>query len=284
MTTAALGVSPAWLALREPADSAARAGELVDELTRQLPAGATAVIHDLGCGTGSMARWLAPRLAGPQHWILHDQDADLLARAAVSAPARALDGSAVTVETRCGDLTRLTGPDVAGASLITTSAVLDVLTADEVERIVATCVAAGCPALLTLSVIGRVELTPSDPLDDIVAEAFNSHQRRTVAGRRLLGPDAVALAADRFANAGSSVLLRPSPWHLDAQHAALAAEWFTGWVEAACAQRADLSTVTRSYAPRRRAEAAAGQLRIIVEHQDLLALPPAAGVSVGTTT
>ena len=40
------------------------------------------MIHDLGSGTGSMSRWLAPRLPGPQHWVLHDRDADLLARAA----------------------------------------------------------------------------------------------------------------------------------------------------------------------------------------------------------
>ena len=26
-----------------------------------------------------MGRWLAPLLPGPQHWVLHDRDADLLA-------------------------------------------------------------------------------------------------------------------------------------------------------------------------------------------------------------
>ena len=48
-----------WLALREPADAAARSRALVDALRPQLPTGA-AGIHDLGSGTGSMARWLAP--------------------------------------------------------------------------------------------------------------------------------------------------------------------------------------------------------------------------------
>ena len=39
------------------------------------------LVHDLGSGTGSMVRWLAPRLPGPQHWVLHDRDPDLLAAA-----------------------------------------------------------------------------------------------------------------------------------------------------------------------------------------------------------
>ena len=49
-----------WLALREPADAAARSAELVDRLALRPPL----LIHDLGSGTGSMARWLAPRLPG----------------------------------------------------------------------------------------------------------------------------------------------------------------------------------------------------------------------------
>ena len=55
------------------------------------------MVHDLGCGTGAMGRWLAPLLPGPQHWVLHDRDADLLALAAADAPGPAADGAAVTV-------------------------------------------------------------------------------------------------------------------------------------------------------------------------------------------
>jgi SAM-dependent methyltransferase len=273
VTVAAVGVSPDWLALREPADAAARAGDLVDEFVRQLAAGPGLLIHDLGCGTGSMARWLAPRLPGPQHWVMHDRDADLLGRAAAGTPGTASDGSAVTVETRRGDITRLTGQDVAGASLITTSAVLDMLTADELGRIVAMCVDADCPALLTLSVIGGVELAPPDPLDATIADAFNAHQRRTVEGHQLLGPDAVAVAAQLFTAAGVDVLMRPSPWRLDAPDAALTAEWLTGWVGAACEQHLELTAAARAYKQRRRAELAAGRLRVTVQHRDLLALP-----------
>ena len=96
MTTPRIRVSREWLALREAADAAARANDLVERLTRQLPATGPRVIHDLGCGTGAMARWLAPLLPGPQHWILHDLDADLLDVAASEPPGPAADGGAVT--------------------------------------------------------------------------------------------------------------------------------------------------------------------------------------------
>ena len=66
-----------------------------------------------------------------------------------------------------------------GASLITASALLDMMTADELQRLVASCARAGCPVLITLSVTGRVDLTPADPLDHAIADAFNAHQRRT---------------------------------------------------------------------------------------------------------
>ena len=95
---------PDWLALREPADAEARARDLAEALERALPASGSRVIHDLGCGTGSMGRWLAPLLAGPQHWVLHDRDADLLALAAADAPGPAADGAPVTVEARRTDL------------------------------------------------------------------------------------------------------------------------------------------------------------------------------------
>lgn len=266
-------VSPAWLALREPADAAARTAELVDLIPLPASPGQPLIMHDLGCGTGSMTRWLAPRLPGPQHWILHDRDAELLAIAAARSPDRARDGSAVTVETRHGDLTRLSQKELAGASLLTASALLDMLTAEEVDRVVAACVAAGCPALLTLSVVGRVALTPPDPLDEAVAAAFNDHQRRHVDGQTLLGPDAAGAAVEGFTRLGADVVVRPSPWLLGAANSALAVEWFKGWVGAACEQRPALEARTRGYVRRLLTAASAGLLGVTVQHVDLLARP-----------
>ena len=93
-------VSSGWLALREPADGAARSLELAQRLARRPPSAGRWLIHDLGCGTGSMGRWLAPLLSGPQHWVLHDRDPVLLEVAGASAPGPPADGAAVTVETQ----------------------------------------------------------------------------------------------------------------------------------------------------------------------------------------
>ncbi|MFI2190087.1 SAM-dependent methyltransferase [Streptomyces sioyaensis] len=275
--------APDWLELRERADAAARAPELLRPLRERLSAqpaeagsgGRTRglVIRDLGCGTGSMGRWLAVRLPGPQHWILHDHDPLLLEHAGARMPVTAADGTPVEATTARGDLADLSAADLAGTSLVTASALLDLLTREEVEDLAEACIGAGCPVLLALSVAGRVELTPSDPLDAEIAEAFNDHQRRTDQGRALLGPDAIAAAVAAFERRGATVLVRSSPWRLGCVESALIAEWLRGWVGAAHAQRPELAPEAVAYLRRRLEECAAGDLNVEVYHTDLLALP-----------
>ena len=273
MTVEAITVSPAWLDLRERADAAARSRELVSHLRPRLPAGGRVVIHDLGCGSGAMGRWLTPLLPGPQHWILHDRDPDLLTLAETDHPGPAADGSAVTVETRLSDVTRLGRDDFADATLITASALLDLLTADELVGMMRACAGAGCPVLLTLSVTGRVRLLPADLLDSSVAASFDAHQRRGTTRGRLLGPDAVEAAADGFRRLGAEVIIRPSPWRLGVADMGLAAEWLAGWVGAACEQEPALAADAELYRRRRLRQVGAGRLAVTVGHADLLVLP-----------
>jgi SAM-dependent methyltransferase len=263
-------VTPGWLDLREAADAEARRRDLVDLVRERLGGEPRLLIHDLGSGTGSMARWLAPQLPGRQHWVMYDRDPDLLGYARRGRMKDA-GGAPVSVEARVGDITRLAADDLDGVSLITASALLDMFTADEVERVVAACHQAGCLALFTISVTGRVEFGPADPLDQPIADAFNAHQRRTAAGRTLLGPDAVDATAEAFARRGVPVEVRPSPWRLGADQAELAAEWLRGWLGAACEQRPELSGPAAGYTARRRQQIAEGQLSVTVHHHDLLA-------------
>lgn len=236
-----------WLALREPADAAARAADLLERVP--MPAGATVV--DLGSGTGSMARWVAARRPDVGRWVLVDRDASLL------ASAYGLPGS---VSRRAADLGEVS---LDGASLVTASALLDMLTRAELARLVDRCVAAGCPALVTLSVVGSVTLTPADPLDAAVEAAFNAHQRRG----SLLGPDAVDAAVELFAGHGVPVEVRDSPWRLGA--GALTEEWFRGWLGAAVEQEPGLDAA--AYGTRRLAAIRSGDVEVVVGHRDLLA-------------
>jgi hypothetical protein len=257
------------LTLREPVDAAARAGELVDRLVRLFAGRNRLVIRDLGCGTGSLGRWLSPLLPNPQHWIMQDREPDLLRHVYMDVPSTA----PVTVETRLGDLGSVTAADLAGTSLVTASALLDILTTGEVDRLAAACVDAGVPALFTLSVLGEVELSPADPLDAEIAAAFNEHQRRVQDGRRLLGPDAPAAIVESFEQRGATVHVAKSPWRLGAENTDLTAEWLRGWVGAAVEQRPELAAESASYLRQRLDAVHAGRLSGAVGHVDVLAVP-----------
>ncbi len=126
---------------------------------------------------------------------------------------------------------------------------------------------AGLPLLLALTVVGRVELSPAEPLDARIGAAFDDHQRR--GGR--LGPDAVGAAVEALR--GAECVVRPSPWRLGPAHAELTAEWLRGWVAAACEQDPALADEAAAYRERRLAQAAAGALEVTVDHADLLVLP-----------
>lgn len=251
--------SPDWLALREPADAQARAEELLTTLRTSLTS-RDLVVRDLGSGTGAMARWLSPRLPGAAKWILTDRDPALLEVAARSVPG-------AVPELR--DLTTIAPHDLAGTSLVTGSALLDLLTSAEVANLAGACVGAGVPALFALSVVGRVELSPADELDERLVAAFNAHQRRTVGGRALLGPSAVPATATAFIRLGATVHRRPSPWRLGPEQSALTAEWLRGWVSAACEQDPELRPQAQAYLSRRLESVP----RVTVHHEDLLAIP-----------
>ena len=260
MSPTAVRVSPGWLGLREPADAAARSAELADRLRRYLPAAGRLVIHDLGGGSGAMGRWLAPRLPAPQHWVVHDRDADLLELRRGSPCRRHRRGAALRHHAPHGGRSRRRGSH---------------------RRLGAARPADGrragpdAPRLHGASDAARADrrrsrhLTPADPLDAHVGAAFNAHQRRG----GLLGPDAVAAAVDELRGTGAEVLVRPSPWRLDAAHADLAAEWLGGWVAAACEQEPALAAQAGAYRDRRLAQAASGELAVTVDHADLLVLP-----------
>lgn len=272
--------SPDWLALREAADHRSRAGALVDRLRAEWRAQGWTRIVDLGSGTGSNLRYLAPRLPGPQQWTLVDHDAELLARAGAA-------GTAAEVRRVHGDLTAAGLPAAARADLVTCSALLDLVPEDWLRRLARACRAAGCGAYLALTYDGVLQWSAAgsgddgpdgaaDPDDAAIRDAVNAHQRRDRGPATALGPDAAAAAAAHFRAAGYRTWRLPSPWRLGPGDRALALALIDGWENAAL----DLSPPaaearrTRAWARRRRRTATAGRFGLTVGHQDLLALPP----------
>ena len=152
------------------------------------------------------------------------------------------------------------------------------LTADELDRLVAACAGAGCPVLLTHlgDRPGRARARRSAGRSASPTRSTPTSGARSTGG----GCSARTRSAPRreaFTRLGADVLVRPSPWRLGADQAALAAEWFAGWVDAACEQRPELAAAAAAYARRRLAQAAAGRLDVTVHHHDLLALPDDSG-------
>ena len=257
------GFTADWLALREPTDAAARNGALTaDLLSWRRGLGAITVL-DLGSGTGSNLRYLAPRLGGCQRWTLADRDAALLALAA--AP-----NDDVAIETCVVDLsTDLEPLDFPAFDLVTASALLDLVSDTWAQDLVARVCDAGAAFFAALSYDGQIAWSPEEALDPTVGDLINRHQRRDKGFGPALGPAATEQVTEVFEARGYRVATAASPWRLGPQEGALQTALLDGWTEAALEMEATLG----DWRVRRLGRIAAGQSRLEVGHRDLFARP-----------
>lgn len=255
-----------WLALREAADHRSRAHELADRLGRTGQAAGWTHVLDLGSGTGSNLRYLAPRWPWVRSWTLLDHDARLLG--AASAPGIADPIRLV------GDLAAEGVDAISSADVVTASALLDLVSEEWMTRVVDACAARGAAALFTLSYDGSIDWRDEDPDDGLVREAMNAHQRREKGIGRALGPDATVVADRLFREAGYKTYLRPSPWILNGlKDRELTLALMQGWIEASIELRPTDADRLRAWQSRRAATVQAGAYEVMVGHYDLLALP-----------
>jgi hypothetical protein len=277
------GFSAEWLALREPADARARAVALERGLVTAMAArargrspGTPWLALDLASGSGSNVRHLSAKLPGPQRWRLLDSDPGLLARASERcAGLRAADGSPVEIETETLDLSCAPlASAFRGASLVTASALLDLVSAAWLQDLAAACASAGAVALLALDYDGRRECVPVDEGDAPALAAFHQHQQRDKGFGLALGARATDVAAEAFAARGFSVLRAPSDWTLGPGEERLQAALLHGWAEAAIEARPAGRATVEAWLVRREAHLGSGASRLRVGHQDLLAVPP----------
>lgn len=254
-----MGFSAEWLGLREPADMAARDATLMAQAA--VLAGPDPVVLDLGCGTGSTLRTLGPHLPDNARWHLVDIDPALLDRAATEAPGRA------TVHQL--DLRDLDGLPLDSVTLVTASALLDLMPADWIAVLATRLADAGVPFYAALSYDGIMTWDPALPRDADVTRAFNDHQRGDKGLGPALGPDAAVTATKIFRDAGFDVHTGQSPWRIGPDQAPLHRALVQGIAEAA--SETGLSVATDWGRSR---IAMAGDSRCLIGHHDMLALPP----------
>jgi SAM-dependent methyltransferase len=249
-----------WLRLREPADAAARAADLARVFARD-DARPLRVI-DLGAGTGANLRYLAPRLGGAQEWLAVDHDPRLLA-ALASPPG-------VAVQTRVLDLARsLDALPFGECDLVTTSALLDLVSAPWLEELAERCAAAGAGVLFALTYDGRIEWVPGEAGDDAVRSALNRHQARDKGFGLALGPAAGREAIAVFTARGYELRTAPSDWRLGPESAALQTALVSGWAAAATEVAPEAAAGIADWERRRHARIAAGESRLRVGHVDV---------------
>jgi hypothetical protein len=247
------GFSAEWLALREPADAAARSSALASFVARP------GRLLDLGGGTGANIRYLSSRFPAPQVWTLVDDDPALMARAPYSVTRHRADLNVVVDE---GEL-------FEGCVLVTASALLDLVSEQWLAKLVLRCRAADAPVLFALSYDGRIVCSPEDPDDEEIRRLVNEHQKRDKGFGPALGPDAAARAIAMLSAAGYTTRTEQSDWKLRPDAKDLQRELVAGWASAASEIAPPRAAVVDAWQLRRLAHIDAGRSRIVVGHTDV---------------
>lgn len=250
-----MSFSADWLALREPSDHAARDASLLERAV--IAAGSSPVILDLGCGTGSTVRALAPLLPKTARWRLVDNDLELLELAGLAA------GEGASLHQQ--DLTDLDSLPLSDVTLVTASALIDLVSREWLEQLA---LRISVPIYLALSYDGEMSWQPVNDMDVNVTSAFNQHQRTDKGFGPALGPDAVEVACQVFAAHGFEVLMAKSPWMLGSGETELHKQLVAGISQAA--KEFGLQDAKRWGAER---IAVAAQSHCRIGHGDILAVP-----------
>ena len=235
-----------WLALREPVDHRSRnlslQNQVIDFLNQSTPV-VPGLMHitDLGSGTGSNLRALAPHFGAMQCWTLVDYDSTLL-RAARTTLLSWADGvldsntpnligelgycsgpveplvitksmKTIAVQFRCADLLAdyrsiLNEP----ADLITAAAFFDLVAEPWLTGF---CAALTKPLYAVLTYDGKETWGPPNALDADVLRAFHAHQSTDKGFGAARGPRGADRLQSLLEGKGYITACELSPWRMD---------------------------------------------------------------------
>jgi SAM-dependent methyltransferase len=281
-----------WLALREPADAAARSATLTRAVADVVQARDPVRVLDLGSGTGANLRYLLEHLPRRQQWLLTDLSADVLARAhertAAWAAARgyvvAAEGPGFTIRgdrlhcrvaVRRADLNTLPLDIFRGRHLVTGSALLDLASEQWLHALAVRCRAESAAALFAFNYDGRSFCTPREPEDDLLRDGLNRHQLRDKGlGGPAAGPAADRIAVSVFEEAGYLARREESNWQLGAEHRELQRQLMDGWADATLEDNPAHAVAIADWRRRRHEHVDAGRSSVVVGHHDVAAWLP----------
>jgi hypothetical protein len=264
------GFSAAWLELREPYDRHARNPAVVDTVAAALAGLPSVTIVDLACGMGATFRALSPHIKTRQSWRLVDNDLSLLARAPRSSPPD------ISINTMPVDLNHDLEAALDGhVDLVATSALLDLVSEDWLERFAVETAARRLPVYAALSYDGRIEFSPADANDKPIMAAVNAHQRTDKGFGPALGPLAARAAVSRFERVGYAVVQGAADWTFGPQDKEIQLETLSGWAAAAREIGGIPLSEVIDWLSRRRELVTASRSAIRVGHVDFFARPTA---------
>lgn len=249
------GFSVDWLSLREPVDhrsvNAQVRAAFVADMARHNPVRIT----DIGCGSGSHLRSLAPHLGMSQSWRLVDYDQRLLSAARqlllewADAHEPRGDGLVLFKEGRRievgflqADLTQdLETALSAPCDAITAAAFFDLASPAFIAAFAGAVQKRGLPFYTILTYDGREGWTPPHPVDQAMLAAFNAHQQTDKGFGPAAGPGATDALEAAFASHGYACLRGDSPWVVSRADAGLMSELARG-IARAVGETGKLST------------------------------------------